>query len=459
MEYATFLERKAQTGGDHGFDPAYLPDFLFDFQKHLVTWAVRKGRAALFADTGLGKTAMQLVWAENVVRHTNGRVLILTPLAVGAQTVREADKFGVGPVCVYDSPVRHRCRIEVANYERLHHLDPADYAGVVCDESSVLKNFMGRRRKDVTEFLRTMRFRLLCTATAAPNDYPELGTSSEALGDLGHQDMLARFFRHDDDTIFLRGTKHGDFSNNKWRFKAHAERGFWRWVCSWARAVRRPSDLGFEDAGYALPPLECREHEVSASAPRPGLLFDVPAASLAEQREEQKRTVGERCAKVAELVSGTGRPAVCWVHLNEEGDRLAADIPGAVQVAGGDRDEVKEERLAAFAAGEIRVLVTKPTIAGFGLNWQHCAHQTYFPSHSFEQWYQGVRRCWRFGQTRPVVVDVVTTDGSAGVLSNLRGKAEAADRLFAELVRNMNDALTIGAGRYGDQKARVPAWL
>jgi len=458
-DYETFLRGKSQVTGDAGFAPVWVPDFLFPFQRALVEWAVRKGRGALFADCGLGKTACQLVWAENVVRHTNGRVLILTPLAVGAQTVREADKFGIGPVCQYDAPAAHRCRIHVANYERLHRLDPADYVGVVCDESSILKNFDGRRRRDVTEFMRTSRYRMLCTATAAPNDYPELGTSSEALGDLGNQDMLARFFKHDDDTIFLRGTKHGDFADNKWRFKAHAESGFWRWVCSWARACRRPSDLGFSDDGFALPPLDCREHEVSAHAPRPGLLFDVPAATLAEQREEQKRTVRERCEKVAELVNGTGEPAVCWVHLNGEGGALTDLIPGAVEVTGSDPDAKKEELFLAFAAGQIRVLVTKPKIGGFGLNWQHCAHQTYFPSHSFEQWYQGVRRCWRFGQKRAVRVDVVTTDGSAGVLTNLRRKAEAADRMFGSLVKNMNDALAIGAGRYGTNSMEVPSWL
>lgn len=456
--YAEFLRSKSQLGGEHGFAPLWVPDFLKPFQGHLAEWNCRKGRAGTFADCGLGKTVMQLVVGENVVRKTNRPYLIAAPLAVAAQTVREADKFGIDAVQSRDGKYKAGARIVVTNYERLKYFDPADFAGMGCDESGGLKNFAGRRRKDVTEFLRTLPYRHLWSATQAPNDYVELGTASEAVGDLGHQDMLARFFKHDDDTIFLHGTKHGDLSQNKWRFKPHAETPFWRWVCSWARACRRPSDLGFDDAGYDLPDLVLREHEVEARTPRAGLLYDVPARTLDEQREEQRRTVRERCERVAELVAAHDQSLV-WCHLNEEGDLLTKLIPGAVQVKGSDRDEVKEERLLAFAAGQIKRLVTKTTIAGFGLNFQGCAHQTYFPSHSFEQYYQGVRRCWRFGQTRPVCVDIVTTPGSAVVLANWRRKAAAADRLFTMLVRNMTDALAIGAGRYGDRQTEVPKWL
>jgi hypothetical protein len=457
-DYRAFLRAKSQLGGDHGFAPVWMPDFLFDFQKYLVEWALRKGRAAIFADCGLGKTPMQLVCAENIVRHTNQPYLILTPLAVAPQTVREAEKFGIDAIHSRDGKFPAGARIVVTNYEQLHRFSPADFAGAACDESGILKNFDGRRRKDITEFLRTLRYRLLLSATAAPNDYTELGNSAEALGELGHQDMLARFFKQDDNTIFLHGTKYGDMTVNKWRFKAHAEGAFWRWVCSWARACRRPSDLGFADAGFDLPELVMDEHEVQAATPQPGRLFDIPATTLADQNEEMRRTVRERCERVAELVNHD-QPAVCWCHRNEEGDTLVELIPDAVQVAGSDRDEVKEERLLAFAAGEIRVLVTKPKIGGFGLNWQHCAHQTYFPSHSFEQFYQGVRRSWRFGQTRPVRVDMVTTDGSAGVLASLRRKADQAERLFAELVRNMNHALQIEPSRYGEISPEVPTWL
>lgn len=451
--YDRFLSGKAQVGGDHGFEPVWMPDILFDFQRALTAWAVRRGRAAIFADCGLGKSGMQLVWAENVVRHTNRPVLVLTPLAVGGQTVREAEKFGVSAVRSGDGKVPAGARVVVTNYERLTKFDPADFAGAVCDESSILKDFNGKRKGEVTEFMRTLPYRLLCTATAAPNDHDELGTSAEALGELGYQDMIGRFFQKQTQKDHL------GWGRTKYKLKGHAETGFWRWVCSWARAVRRPSDLGFNDGRFVLPELVTREHEVRAAVAASGRLFDVPAYSLEEQRDEQRRTLGERCGKVAELVGSTGQPAVCWCHLNDEGDELTRLIPGADQVSGADADEAKEEKLLAFAAGEIRVLVTKPKIAGFGLNWQHCAHQTYFPSHSFEQWYQGLRRCWRFGQTRPVTVDVVTTEGAAGVLANLRRKGEQADEMFAELVRLMNDSLRVERSTYGNKPQEMPAWL
>lgn len=451
--YSRFLSGKAQVGGDHGFAPVWVPDILFDFQRALVEWAVRRGRAAIFADCGLGKSGMQLVWAENVVRHTNRPVLVLTPLAVGGQTVREAEKFGVDAVRSGDGKIPAGARVVVTNYERLTKFSPDDFAGVVCDESSSIKDFGGVRKAEVTDFMRTLPYRLLCTATAAPNDHDELGTSSEALGELGYQDMIGKFF-----TKERREDARG-WGRTKYMMKPHAVTGFWRWVCSWARACRRPSDLGFDDGRFVLPELVTREHEVTASRVAAGRLFDCPGVTLEEQREEQRRTIGDRCGKVAELVGRTGQPAVCWCHLNDEGDELTRLIPGAVQVSGADDDDRKEEKLTAFAAGQIRVLVTKPKIAGFGLNWQHCAHQTYFPSHSFEQWYQGVRRCWRFGQTRPVVVDVVTTEGGAGVLANLRRKADQADDMFAELVRLMNDSVRIGRATYGTNKQEIPTWL
>lgn len=444
-EYAEFLHAKSHLDSNDGFDPVFLPDFLFPFQRSLVEWAVRKGRAAIFADCGLGKTPMQLTWAENVVRHTNGRVLILTPLAVSYQTRLEAEKFG------FDLG-----RIDVANYERLHHYDPSDYAGVVCDESSILKSFDGKRRLAVTDFMRKARYRLLCTATAAPNDYIELGTSSEALGYLGHTDMLNRFFKNDQNNS-ATGRLYGEAM--KWRFKGHAETPFWRWVCSWARAVRRPSDLGFADEGFILPPLIERDHVVQSETIAPGMLFSVVARGLAEQREERRRTVGERCEKVAALVADTGQPALVWCHLNVEGDRLTAAIPGAVQVSGSDSEEKKEATFLAFSRGEIRVLVTKPKCGAWGLNFQHCAHVTFFPSHSFEQYYQGVRRCWRFGQTRPVTVDVVTTEGEREVMANLQRKARAADSMFSALVEEMNRAISVDRAKTVVRKEEVPSWI
>lgn len=451
--YREFLERKSQLGGDHGFEPLWLPEFLFPFQRHLVEWAVRRGRAAIFADTGLGKTAMQLVWAENVVRKTNRPVLILTPLAVGRQTVAEAERFGVEAVRSAGGAPRPGARVVVTNYQKLHHFDPADFSGCVCDESSVLKDFDGKTKAAVTEFLRTLPYRLLCTATAAPNDEFELGTSSEALGEMGRQDMLSRFFRQQ---LAARGTI--GWGHDTFVLRSHAERDFWRWVCSWARACRKPSDLGFDDGPFVLPPLTAREHRVAADCPAPGFLFSLPAVTMREQREEERRTVRERCELAASLAGGP-EPAVCWCFRNDEADLLEDLVPGAVQVSGSDPDEAKEEKLQAFAAGQARVMVTKPKIAGFGLNWQHCARQVFFPSHSFESYYQAVRRCWRFGQRRPVTVDVVTTEGTSGVMANLRRKSEAADRMFSRLVELMNQSLAIARPNPFTRTPEAPQWL
>lgn len=460
-DYQNFLSLKSQSGFLDGFDPIFVPDFLFDFQRELVSWPTRKGKAAIFADCGLGKTPIFLVWAENVVRYTNRPVLVLTPLAVSFQTIAEAAKFDIEAHRSTDGKVWPG--INVTNYERLHLFNPDDFAGVVCDESSILKSFDGARRLEITEFMRKVDYRLLDTATAAPNDYIELGTSSEALGQLGYTDMLTRFFKNDQNTIKPvrhHGNSIGKLEDSaKWRFKGHAETPFWRWVCSWARAVRRPSDLGFDDSAFVLPELIERDHLVESATTAPGFLFSLPAVGLSEQREERRRTIKERCDKVAELTNDTGEPALVWCHLNEEGDRLAASIKDAVQVSGSDSDEAKEEKFLAFSSGQARVLVTKPKIGAWGLNFQHCAHVTTFPSHSFEQYYQGVRRCWRFGQKRPVVVDVVTTEGEKSVLQNLQRKAKAADKMFSELVQHMNNSMAVDRGVAFAHKEEVPSWL
>ena len=460
--YEEFLATKTQLGGDHGFEPLWMPEFLFDFQQSLIEWSLRKGRAAIFADCGLGKTPMQLVWAANVAEKTSKPVLILTPLAVSAQTQREAEKFGIEAHRSHDGTVKPN--ITITNYERLVHFQPEDFGGVVCDESSILKNYDGRTKAVVTEFMRTLPYRLLCTATASPNDYTELGTSSEALGYMGHMDMLNYFFKNLQNTIkptvyLHRGTNFAAARERaKWRFKHHAEQPFWRWVCSWARAIRRPSDLGFDDDGFDLPPLIERQTVIDCERPMDGKLFVLPAVGLHEQREERRLTIKERCEAVAEKVDHD-QPALVWCHLNPEGDLLEKLIPGAVQVKGSQSDEEKESRLLAFANGEARVLVTKPRIGGFGLNLQHCAHIAFFPSHSYEQYYQGIRRCWRFGQTRPVEVDLITTEGELEVLKNLQRKAQAADRMFTELVAHMNDELHLRSENPYIQEERVPAWL
>lgn len=454
MSYAAFLEAKTQSDDPMGFAPIWTPDFLYDFQHALVDWAVRQGKAALFADCGLGKTPMQLVWAENVYRKTGRPVLLATPLAVSYQTESEATKFGIEAGVSRDGHVA--APVTITNYERLHHFDPADFAGMVCDESSAIKSFDGERRQVVTAFMRKLPYRLLCTATAAPNDYTELGTSSEALGYLGHMDMLSRFFVNDQNTSKAIRGYNGKAPD--WRFKGHAEDAFWRWVASWARAMRRPSDLGFDDGPFILPNLEYRQHIVGARTPPEDRLFDVLASSLDEEREELRRTIHERCERAAELLADAPS-GVAWCHLNAEGDLLTKLIDGAVQVSGADTDENKEAKLLAFSRGEIRVLVTKPKIGAWGMNWQHCNRMTFFPSHSYEQFYQAVRRCWRFGQQHPVTVDIVTTEGGAKALANLRRKAAQADVMFEALVAHMNQALSIRRTDIYDQEARLPAWL
>jgi len=470
--YADFLERKAHLGGNHGFDPDFVPDYLFDFQRALVEWSCRKGRSAIFADCGLGKTPMQLVWAENIKRQTGKPVLILAPLAVGSQTVDEATKFGIE--CLRSRDGSLPAGITVTNYEKLHLFDPAPFGGIVCDESSILKHFSGATQKAVTRFMLKVPYRLLCTATAAPNDYIELGTSAEALGELGYSDMLTRFFRQTDkkrsrrdevkinfnarDNHFARLAYRISQQIGQWRLKGHAVTPFWRWVASWARACRKPSDLGFDDGAFQLPPLSEVEHIITPKRPADGMLFTLPAFGLKEEREERRRTLDERCELVAELVRHD-RPAVVWCHLNAEGDRLAREIPGSVQVKGADSDDAKEEAYRAFASGEVRVMITKPKIGAWGLNWQHCAHVVTFASHSYEQYYQSVRRCWRFGQSQPVVVDVIATEGEQHVIDNMRRKSEAAAIMFTELVSHMNDALYLSAMNDHPNKVVLPPWV
>lgn len=459
QSYADFIASKSQTDARDGFAPTFLPSCLFDFQAAMVEWATWHGRVALLEDCGLGKTLQELVWAQNIVERTGGRVLILTPLAVGAQFIVEAEKFGIAATRIRDGKVGG-AGIYVTNYEQLHKVSATDFVGAVCDESSILKNFDGTTKAAVTEFMRTLRYRLLCTATPAPNDFVELGTSSEALGYLGHMDMLNRFFKNDQNTsdTARKFAIHGG-GEPTWRFKGHAEVPFWRWVASWARALRKPSDLGFSDDRFTLPALIERDHVVKSVKPRDGFLFAMPAHGLSEQREERRRTLKERCEKAAELVNGTGQSAVCWCNLNDEGDLLERIIPDAVQVSGTDSDDEKEEKFAAFQNGQARVMVVKPVIGAWGLNWQHCAHQTMFAGYSFEQSYQGIRRSWRFGQTRDVVIDTILSDGETEVLASRQRKTAQAEKMFAELVAHMRNGMAVDRGTYGTKSVEVPSWL
>ena len=452
--YREFLKSKESDRQFFGFKPLWLPDCLFDFQGLLVDWAVRIGRGAILADCGLGKSLMELVWCENVVRKTGRDVLILTPLAVAQQMIREGRKFGIEAKVTREGKV-HR-GINVTNYERLHYFRPSDFEAVVLDESGILKSFGGKTRRAITDFQRKVRYRLLCSATPAPNDFVELGNSSEALGGMDRNAMLRTFFLSADDPVGnIESTHH-------WRLKSHSKRAFWRWVASWARAVRKPSDLGFPDGKFKLPELTMRQHEVPSFMRQSGLgVFPTMARTLHQQRAERRGTLQARCEKAAEVIPGN-RPAVIWCHLNAEGDLLKKLIPGAVQVAGSNRDEEKEERFLAFADGQIRVLVTKPRIGGFGLNWQHCSDMTFFPSHSFEQFYQSIRRCWRFGQEREVTVHLVTSKAESLVLNNMRRKERQADEMYTELIRNMEEFQRPVQRREesnGYMKVEAPRWL
>ncbi len=467
-DYATFLARKSQADTLDGFEPTWLPGCLFPFQRHLIEWTLRKGKAAIFADCGLGKTPMQLVWAENVVRHANRPVLVLAPLAVSHQVVREGVKFDVDVRRSTDG--KPQPNVTVTNYERLDRFDPNDYAGVVCDEASCLKHWSGATQKAVTRFLSKVPYRLLCTATPSPNDYVEMGTLSEALGCLNYSDMLHTFFRQISDDEKKKRAAVTDITHSKrlswrviqsigqWAMKPHAAEPFWRWVASWARACRKPSDLGdFDDGPFVLPTLNRRDHVVVPRTAPDGFLFTVPAFGLNQERSERRRTLTELSELVAELTKDSDRTVV-WCSLNVEGDRLEKDIPGAVQVKGSQRMEEKEELLLAFLDGQTRVLVTKAKIAGLGLNMQDCAHVVTFVTHSYEHFYQCVRRCWRFGQQRPVTLDVIATEGEVNVSRNMDRKERLASSMFDGVIQNMNQALGVKVNQESSP-VEVPSWL
>lgn len=453
VDYRRFIETKSQLIERDGFEPLWMPEFLFDFQEHLVEWSLLQGRAAIWADCGLGKTPMQLVWAENVVRKTNKPVMIVTPLAVGMQTAGEADKFGIEAKRTRDGKLTDEACVWITNYEQLHKYDPSMFAGCVCDESSAIKDFKTERKKSVVEFMRNMRYRLLCTATAAPNDFWEVGTSSEALGYLGFRDMITWFFKQE------TSKDHKGWGRTKYRFRGHAEQPFWKWVCSFARSLRRPSDLGFSNERFILPPLNEREIVVDTTKPRPGMLFSIPARDMREERAERRHSLEERCEVAAELADNHDGPSVLWCELNQEGDRLADLVSDSVQVSGSMSDDAKEEAMIAFSRGQVKRLITKPKIGAWGMNWQHCSNVIVFPSHSFEQYYQLVRRCYRFGQTRPVDVSLVVCEGERGIMKSLTRKKLQADRMFDSIVRHMADSMSLVTADNFDVQEEIPAWL
>jgi hypothetical protein len=450
MDYQEFIRAKQQTSGMFGFDPLWMPDSAFGFQQHTIDWTLRKGRAAAFLDTGMGKTLIEFVFAQNVVEKTNKNVLILTPLAVSHQHLKEAEKFGIEAARSRDG--RPAGKITITNYQQLEKFDPAEFECLICDESSAIKDSTGQTKTNVVRAASKMPYRLLCTATPSPNDFVELGTSSEALDEMPFMEMIDTFFR---DTS---NDKNPQWSTPKYEIRAHAVETFWKWVSSWAIAAKKPSDLGYDDGPFILPPLVEKEHQLKITEPAPGKMFVEPARTLKEQREERKRTINERSEKVAELCAGYDS-SVIWAHYNYETDLLNKVVPDSVNVSGTDKDEAKEEKFIAFANGEIKNLITKPKIGAWGLNWQHCNHMAFFPSHSFEQYYQGVRRCYRFGQKRPVYVDIVTTDGEQAVTENIKRKAKDMETMFSMLVKFMNNKYQPKKQEQFEKPVALPEWL
>lgn len=455
MNYLELLESKRHTLGSFGFEPVWMPDCAFDFQKAIIEKSVRKGRIGVFADTGLGKTLIQLACAYNVVLKTNGRVLILTPLAVAFQFIAEAEKIGIDEI-EHSKDGTFTKKIVVCNYERLHLFNPDDFQCVMLDESSILKNFAGKTKDQILAFIKRVPFRFLSTATPSPNDFIELGNSSEALGYMGYMDMLTKFFKSNQGSVDNKNRNIGE----KFYLKPHAERDFFAWVNQWSIMVKRPSDLGFSNEGYDLPALHTVKHLVHNRETwcinGQQSLIAMLAKTMPEVREEQKLTVRERCEKAVELASG--RTSVYWCNLNEESALLSELDGGAVEVIGGMSIDKKEEILVAFANGEIKRLITKAKMTSMGLNWQHCNHTVYFPTWSYEQFYQAIRRFWRFGQKSEVTCDMVISEGQERVLEALEQKTQKAIELYEKLVANANRDFSIRSKEF-NQSVIIPEFL
>ena len=430
VTYQDFLARKAITDPMTGLsDVPALPDCLFPHQRDIVAWSLRRGRSALFAGTGLGKSLMELAWAQAVHSATGKDILHLAPLAVSNQMAREAEKFGIAARVVAK---QSDCEpgTNITNYQKLDHFDLSRFGGVILDESSILKSTDGKYRTALIEACHSIPFRLAATATPAPNDFMELGNHAEFLGVMSYTDMLATFFVHDGG------------STQNWRLKGHAENEFWKWMASWAVMLRKPSDLGYPNEGYDLPPLNYHQHTVGveyAPSMETGFLFPMQAATLSERIAARRDSVEDRIAR-AVAVTPDDRPFVWWCNLNSESEGLAKAIPGAVEVRGSDQDHVKERKLIDFSEGRIRVLVTKPSICGFGMNWQHCADTGFVGlNDSFEQFYQAIRRFWRFGQTKPVNCHIIAAETEGATVANIKRKEADADRMAAAMVLHMAD--------------------
>lgn len=443
--------------------PALNPA-MFPHQAHATDFALRKGRAALFLDTGLGKSLCALDWGRIVVEETNKSVLMLAPLAVAQQHAREAERFGVEASVVRSEEEIGGKRIYITNYDRLDKFDPDRFGGVILDESSILKSFSGKTTRRLIEAFGKTRFRLACTATPAPNDHTELGTHAEFLGAMRREEMLPIWFIND------------TADTGTWRIKGHARENFWSWVASWSRCISKPSDLGFDDGGFALPPLEIVHHEVLADRMSDAgyekrgklagqqRLFRIPDTSATSIHHEKRLTVDQRAGRVAELLAtAPDEPWIVWVDTDYEADAVMAALPEAVEVRGSMATEEKERRLVSFSEGRTRILVTKPKIAGYGLNWQHCARQCFAGiSFSYEAFYQAIRRSWRFGQTRPVQIHVVCADTERAIWAVVERKSGDHDAMKREMVAAMRRSMNEAKSRKiytPTREAAVPAWL
>lgn len=434
MDYNSFLESKRHSSKNFGIAPLFIPDNMFDFQKYVAEYGIKKGRCADFLDTGLGKTIIELITAYNYVLKFNKPVLIITPLAVAFQFIKEAEKFQINDV-EYSKDGKYKSKIVITNYERLHYFNSTDFDCVILDESSILKNFEGATKNQITSFIKKITYRYLFTATPSPNDFVELGTSSEALGYMGYTDMLTRFFTNNEDTVSPMNI------GTEWILKGHAKDDFFRWVSTWSISMRKPSDLGFDDSKFILPELIVNDHDVKNTnnmiVNSQIMMFNIVAKTRKEIAAENRLTINERCEKAVSL-SSKHDTSVYWCNLNPEAELLLEMDKSAYEVSGKMDIDKKEEILLAFYNGEIKKLITKPKITAFGLNWQHCNHTVYFPTFSYEQYYQAIRRFWRFGQQRPVNVDLVYSDGQKRVIDSLQAKAKKADELFSKLNSSLN---------------------
>lgn len=453
MTYEEFISTKQHSIGNHGIEPSFIPESMFDFQRYITEHCIRKGRCAGFLDTGTGKTLIEMVIAVNYAKATGKPVLIITPLAVAFQFIREASKFGIGDI-EYSKDGKYSSSIVVCNYERLEHFKPSDFDCVILDESSILKNFEGAIKTYSTTFLKRVKYRFLFTATPSPNDFVELGTSSEALGYLGYTDMLTRFFTNNEDTISPMNI------GTEWVLKGHAVNNFFKWVSGWSISMRKPSDLGFSNDRHTLPKLTVHHHSVKNEE---NLIVDGQiqllnqiAKSMKEVRAENKMTIEDRCER-AVAIAESHPISVYWCNLNPEGDLLEDLDPEATQIHGSMDIDEKEEILLAFANSEIKKLITKPKMTAFGLNWQHCNHTVYFPTFSYEQYYQAIRRFWRFGQTREVIVDLVYSDGQKRVLDSLIAKSKKANELFDKLNTNLHQDFKI-TNKDFNKPITLPSW-